>query len=167
MRYIYGMWWYLYHQSGIRLSLAERQSLHRVLRPIHTDGTVADYRVRSLMMIARVFPEAPSVSACLRDLSLSEWQGRWYHATWHTPRSMCAFYHDSDTGIKYYPLPARCRMCGHEFLGREAITALSLVNTVCFWCSGRLQPLPRYADLTNHPEQLAFISMKSFYDPLP
>jgi hypothetical protein len=39
------------------------------------------------------------------------------------------------------PIPSICKNCKYKWVGRDAITAPSLYNCICFWCKGPLIPL--------------------------
>lgn len=38
------------------------------------------------------------------------------------------------------PIPAKCRKCGYNWVGRDAIVSPSLDCCRCFWCDGELRP---------------------------
>ncbi len=142
-QYLYGVWYYVYRQSGLKLSFPIWQSVHSMLRPVPPDPTLEDYRTRSLVAIGKNLA-LPHVAAVLCDLDADEWLARWLHRDTSPQRSRIPFGYD-ETQKPLYPIPAYCQKCGHEFLGREAITAPSLQNCICFWCSsGQLRLLQRY-----------------------
>ena len=40
---------------------------------------------------------------------------------------------------KYAPIPAKCRKCGWDAVGRNAVSAPSLAACFCYWCLGPLR----------------------------
>ena len=143
MRYVYGVWYHVYRNSGVKLTLSVRKNVHLALRPVFGDASIRGYKKRCLDTI-RAQLQLPYLATVLRDLEPDEWEARWHHAEWSSERIALPFAH-TDEKKPLYPLAAQCRRCGHEFIGREAIKAPSLQNCMCFWChSGKLRLLPRY-----------------------